>query len=260
MSEPGIMAGLGGFALLAGLVDAVAGGGGLIQLPALLLLWPDGGEATALAAVLGTNKFSSICGTGLAAVQYARRVPLNWVSLLPAAGAALAGSWLGARVVTGLNPALLRQLILGLLVAVAGYTFVRKDLGRLHAPRFSPRQERWLGAVVGAGIGFYDGFFGPGTGSFLIFAFVGLFGFDFLTASAGAKVINFATNLSALAYFAATDHIRYRYALPMAACNMAGALLGARLALERGNRFVRGFFLVVVTAMILRYGYEVLGR
>jgi len=197
-SELGTIAGLGGFALLAGLVDAVAGGGGLIQLPALLLLWP-AGEATALAAVLGTNKFSSICGTGLAAVQYARRVPLHWASLLPAAGAALAGSWLGARVVTGLNPALLRPLILGLLVAVAGYTFARKDLGRLHAPRFSPRQERWLGVAVGAGIGFYDGFFGPGTGSFLIFAFVGLFGFDFLTASAGAKVINFATNLSALA-------------------------------------------------------------
>ena len=259
MSELGTIAGLGGFALLAGLVDAVAGGGGLIQLPALLLLWP-AGEATALAAVLGTNKFSSICGTGLAAVQYARRVPLNWASLLPAAGAALAGAWLGARVVTGLNPALLRPLILGLLVAVAGYTFARKDLGRLHAPRFSPGQERWLGVAVSAGIGFYDGFFGPGTGSFLIFAFVGLFGFDFLTASAGAKVINFATNLSALAYFAATDHIRYRYALPMAACNMAGALLGARLALGRGNRFVRGFFLVVVTAMILRYGYKVLGR
>lgn len=106
--------------------------------------------------------------------------------------------------------------------------------------------------AVGAGIGFYDGFFGPGTGSFLIFALVGWFGFDFLTASAGAKVINFATHLSALAYFAATDHIRYRYALPMAACHMAGALLGARLVLGRGNRFVRGFFLVVVTAMILR--------
>jgi uncharacterized membrane protein YfcA len=96
MSELGTIAGLGGFAMLAGLVDAVAGGGGLIQLPALLLLWP-AGEATALAAVLGTNKFSSICGTGLAAVQYARRVPLHWASLLPAAGAALAGSWLGPR-------------------------------------------------------------------------------------------------------------------------------------------------------------------
>jgi hypothetical protein len=114
--------------------------------------------------------------------------------------------------------------------------------------------------VVGAVIGFYDGFFGPGTGSFLIFAFIGLFGFDFLTASASAKVVNFATNLSAVAYFAATDNLLYRYGLPMAACNMAGAVLGARLALLKGNRFVRGFFLFVVGALILRFGWEVLGR
>lgn len=152
MSELGTIAGLGGLALLAGLVDAVAGGGGLIQRPALLLCCP-AGETTALAAVLGTNKFSSLCGTGLAAVQYTRQVPLNWVTLLPAAGAALVGSWLGARVVTRLDPALLRVLLLGLLVTVAGYTFARKDLGRCHAPRFSPRQERWLGVATGLSAG-----------------------------------------------------------------------------------------------------------
>lgn len=256
MTELSTLTGLCGFAVLAGLVDAVAGGGGLIQLPALFLLLPPA-EAAAVAAVLGTNKLSSICGTGMAVVRYARRVRLPWRTLGPTAATALVFAFCGARVAAGMNPALLRPLILGLLVAVAGYTFVHKDLGRLHAPRFVPGTERWLGAGLGAVIGFYDGFFGPGTGSFLLFAFVGLFGFDFLHASACAKVVNFATNLSALACFAATDHVRYRYGLLMAAGNMAGAWVGAHLALGRGNRFVRGFFLVVVAAMILRFGWEV---
>lgn len=123
-----------------------------------------------------------------------------------------------------------------------------------------PGTEVWIGLGLGAVIGFYDGFFGPGTGSFLIFAFVGLFGFDFLLASASAKVVNFATNLSAVAYFAATGQILYGYALPMGACNVAGALIGARLAILKGNRFVRAFFLLVVAAMIVRYGWDVLRR
>jgi hypothetical protein len=259
MPEPLTLLCLCALALLAGFVDAVVGGGGLIQIPALFLFLPPG-EAAQTAAVLGTNKLSSICGTGMAVVQYARRVPLNWRLLLPAAGVAFACSFLGARVVSQLEPALVRPLILVLLVAVAAYTFVRKDFGHRHAPRFPAERERLFGMLTGAGIGFYDGFFGPGTGSFLIFAFIGGFGFDFLTASASAKVINFATNLSAVAYFAATDQLWYRYGLPMAACNVVGAILGARLALWKGNRLVRGFFLTVVGVMIVRFGWEVLGR
>lgn len=248
-----------GFATLAGFVDAVVGGGGLIQIPALLLFLPPE-HAGALVMVLGTNKLSSMCGTGFAVVQYARRVPLRWRTLVPAAGMALVASFLGARTVAHLQPALLEPLVLGLLVAVAAYAAVNKDFGHLHAPKLSAAAEVWVGLALGAGIGFYDGFFGPGTGSFLIFAFIGLFGFDFLLASASAKVINFATNLSAVTYFAVTGQILYAYALPMGACNVAGALVGARLAILKGNRFVRGFFLLVVTAMILRYGWEVVGR
>ena len=256
MSEPWITSWLGAVAFLAGLVDAVVGGGGLVQLPALFVVLP-AEHVAQTAAVLGTNKLSSICGTSMAVWQYTRRVPLNWRTLFPTAMVALAGSLLGARAVSLMAPAVLRPLILVLLVAVAIYTFLRKDLGDLHAPRFTADRERRLGAVVGAVIGFYDGFFGPGTGSFLIFALIGLFGFDFLAASASAKVVNLATNLSAVAYFAATDNLLYRYGLPMAVCNMAGGLVGARLAILKGNRFVRGFFLVVVSAMILRFGWEV---
>lgn len=248
-----------GFAFLAGFVDSIVGGGGLVQLPALFLFLPADVAANA-AVVLGTNKFSSICGTGMALAQYSRRVRLNWGALGPAAATALVCSFIGARVVAGLNPAVLKPLILGLLLAVALYTAVRKDFGDLHAPRFTARHERVFGALLGAVIGFYDGFFGPGTGSFLIFAFIGLFGFDFLTASASAKAVNFATNLSAVAYFAATDHILYGPGLPMAACNVAGSILGARLAILKGNRFVRGFFLAVIAVMVLRFGWEVVGK
>jgi hypothetical protein len=244
-----------GFAFLAGFIDSVVGGGGLIQIPALFLWLPESAAAVA-PMVLGTNKLSSICGTGMAVAQYARRVRLTWGTVLPAAAVAFVFSFLGARLVTLLHSHVLKPLVLVLLVAVAFYTFLRPDLGERHAPQFSPRRERLLGLFVGATIGFYDGFFGPGTGSFLMFVFVGWFGFDFLQASASARLINFTTNLSALLYFAATSNILYSYALPMGLCNVLGSLVGTRLAILKGNRFVRGFFLVVVSGMIVRFAWE----
>jgi hypothetical protein len=243
-------------ALLAGFVDSVVGGGGLIQLPALFLFLPSS-LAASVPAVLGTNKLSSICGTGMAVVQYARHVPVRWRSILPAGVIAFAFSFLGARTVSLLDTRVLKPLVLGLLVLVALYTFANKNLGNLHAPRFTLHRERQFGLLIGMGIGFYDGFFGPGTGSFLMFLFIGLFGFDFLTASASARVINFATNLSAVLYFAATERILYHYALPMAACNVLGSLAGTRLAIRKGNRLVRALFLLVVSAMILRFAWDV---
>jgi uncharacterized membrane protein YfcA len=243
-------------AFLAGLVDSVIGGGGLIQLPALLLVLSPS-PADSLATAFGTNKLSSICGTGAAVIQYSRRVRIKWPSILPAGAAAFVFSFLGARVVSSLKPEMLKPLVLVLLVIVGIYTYWRKDFGNLHAPQFTPHRERQLGVLVGIVIGFYDGFFGPGTGSFLIFIFIGLFGFDFLAASASAKVINFATNLSAVGYFAATHQILYHYAFPMGLCNVLGSLTGTRLAILKGNAFVRVFFLVVVAAMILRFGWEV---
>jgi uncharacterized membrane protein YfcA len=240
-------------------VDSIVGGGGLIQLPALFL-WLPPAYAAVVPLVLGANKLSSICGTSVAAAQYARRIPLDWRALAPAAGAAFVFAFLGARSVSFISSQVLRPLVLVLLVAVALYTAVRKDFGSVHAPQFKPPQARLYGMLVGAGIGFYDGFFGPGTGSFLIFAFIGLFRFDFLSASASAKVINFATNLSAVAWFAATDSILYRYAVPMGLCNLLGSLVGTRLAILKGNRFVRVFFLVVVSVMIARYGWDVLAK
>ena len=244
------------FAFLAGLVDAVVGGGGLIQLPAMLLLL----KGTPVPTILGTGKVSSLMGTAAALRRYAGQVPLRWRAVGTAAAVAGVFSFLGARVVSQLPQELLPPLVLGLLVVIAIYTFWRKDFGSIHAPRLPADREPLYGASVGLVIGFYDGFFGPGTGSFLLFAFVGLFGYDFITSSASAKLVNVATNLAALAYFAYTGQILWAVALPMAVSNIAGSTLGANLALRHGTGFVRVLFLVVVTAFILKLGWQVFGE
>lgn len=243
------------FAFLAGFVDSIVGGGGLIQLPALLVFLPKE-LASSLPLVFGTNKLSSICGTSVAVLQYSRRVAIPWRSMLPATVAAFLFSALGVRVLQSVRSEFLKPLVLVLLVAVAIYTYSRKNLGHLHAPKFLADHERLMAVAVGVVIGFYDGFFGPGTGSFLIFIFIGLFGFDFLTASASAKAINFATNLAAVIVFAAHGDVLYQFALPMGACNVAGSLLGTRLAMLKGNRFVRVIFLGIVTVMIAKFAQE----
>ncbi|HUS25480.1 MAG TPA: sulfite exporter TauE/SafE family protein [Candidatus Binatia bacterium] len=239
-------------AFLAGFIDSVAGGGGLVQVPALFILFPHAPAAS----LLGTNKFASIWGTGFATWQYARQVPMEWRATLPTAAAALLAGFAGAAAVAHLPRELLRPLVLVLLLAVLAYTLWRKDFGAMHAPRLSPRTQALAGLAIGAAIGFYDGFFGPGTGSFLIFAFVGVFGFSFLSASASAKAVNVVTNLAALGYFATHGHVRYALAVPMAACNVAGAFVGTRLALKLGSGFVRALFLVVVSVLICRYAME----
>ena len=245
-----------GFAFLAGFMDSMVGGGGLIQLPALLILLPQ----AAVATVFGTNKLVSIAGTATAAWQYARHVRLDWPTLLPAAGAAFVCAGLGAKAVTLVHTSFLKPAILVLLIAVAVYVFWQKDFGAIHAPKLTPRVRRWAGAGIGSVLGFYDGFFGPGTGSFLIFAFIGIFGFNFLTASASAKVVNAATNLAAVLFFGFTGHLLYVLALPMAVCNVGGSVLGTRLAVAKGSRFVRVLFLVVLTAIILRFAWDTLRR
>lgn len=244
------------FAFLAGFIDSIVGGGGLIQVPAMLVLLPEAPVAT----VFGTNKLAAISGTLVAARQYASRVQIDWRTVLPAAGAAFVCSFLGARAVSLIDARVMRPLVLVLLVAVAIYTFLRKDFGSIHAPKLDTRRQTLFAVLTGAVLGFYDGFFGPGTGSFLIFAFVGVFGFSFLIASASSKIVNVATNFAALLYFAGTGHIIYKIALPMAACNVLGSLVGTRLATRKGSGFVRVLFLVVVSAIIVRFAYDIFAK
>lgn len=243
---------LGLSALFAGFVDSVVGGGGLIQLPALFTALPNAAPAT----LFGTNKLASIVGTTSAAIQYGRRVSIPWRVALPGAAAALVGSWCGAKAVAYLDPAILRPLILVLLVAVAAYTFIRKDLGAVSAEPAHGARSALLAATIGAVIGFYDGFFGPGTGSFLIFLFIRFLGMDFLRASVTAKILNVATNAAAISFFVGNVELLWKLAAVMAVCNLAGALLGSRMALKHGVVFVRKMFLAVVTVLIARLAYD----
>ncbi|MCX7165890.1 MAG: TSUP family transporter [Rhodocyclales bacterium] len=239
-------------ALFAGFVDAVAGGGGLIQVPALLVALPAESSAT----VFGTNKLASIFGTGNAALRYARRISLPWGIALPAAAAAFVFSFVGAMAVTWLPKGVVRPLVLGMLVLVLAYTVVKPDFGGVSGSRLALRQERPQALLMGAVLGFYDGFFGPGAGSFMIFGFVHWFRLDFLHASSAAKVVNFATNAAALAYFVPSGHVLWVAGLGMAAFNIVGAVLGSRLALRHGSGFVRGVFIIVASLLIARLGYD----
>lgn len=249
MVEYGVLAGA---AFAAGFVDAVVGGGGLIQIPALFSTMGN----TAPATLFGTNKVASVFGTSAAAVNYARRTSIAWSTVAPAAIAAFVFAFFGAYTVTRIPPDFLRGLLPIVLVAVAVYTFAHKDLGSVHAPLHTGTKERVLAVLVGAGIGFYDGFFGPGTGSFLVFLFVRSFGFDFLGASAAAKVVNVACNLAAILLFGFTGHIIWQLGLMMACCQVVGSLLGTRLALKHGSEFVRRLFLLVVVLLIFKTGYD----
>ncbi|HEX4917943.1 MAG TPA: TSUP family transporter [Limnobacter sp.] len=236
----------------AGLIDAMVGGGGLIQIPALFGLMPSQGHAM----LLGTNKISSVVGTSFAAYKYARTIQVPWNAVLPATLMALVGAYIGAYIVTQMSTEVLRLLLPVLLIAVAVYTFLRKDLGSVHAPKLGKSRERVFGGLLGLAIGLYDGFFGPGTGSFLMVAFVVLFGFDFLAATAGAKVVNIACNLASLAWFAPAGHILLGLGLLMAIFNLAGARVGASLAIRKGAGFVRKSLLAVVFFLILRTSYD----
>jgi len=240
--------------MLAGFIDSIVGGGGLILVPTLLITFPTAHPAT----LFGTNKAASVWGTSLAAYQYSRRVQLPLRVLGPAAiagfMAALAGAWL----VTWASPHFLRQLLPFILVLVLAYTLAKKDLGRHHVPHHRGKKEILLACTLGTGIGFYDGFFGPGTGSFFVFALVRWLGYDFLHASAAAKLLNCATNLAALALFTLKGHVWWHLALPMALANIVGSFAGTHLALTYGTGFVRGVFIVVVTALILKTGHAAL--
>jgi uncharacterized membrane protein YfcA len=247
---------LGCAAFLAGLVDAVVGGGGLIQIPVLFSMFPKEIPAT----LLGTSKLAGVFGTSAAAVNYARRVRVAWSAAAPAAMAAFALSFAGAYTVTRVPGDFVRSLLPVVLLAVAIYTFKKKDFGAIHAPVHSGMTEKLVAVGMGACIGFYDGFFGPGTGSFLMFLFVRFFGFDFLSASAAAKVVNVACNIAALLWFGYSGHLLWQLGLLMAVCQVAGSLVGTRLAIRHGSVFVRKLFLVVVSLLILKTSYDAIAR
>lgn len=232
-------------AFLAGFIDAIAGGGGLIQLPVLLWTFP----TAPLASILGTNKAVSIVGTSTAANTYRKKIEVNVKLLIPMMSAAFVGSIVGALLATNVSREIFEPIILVILIGVGTFTILRPDFGKLEKVReVSPA----LAPAIGLIIGFYDGLIGPGTGMFLLFSLVGFVGTSFLGASAIAKFVNVSTNLAALIIFIPGGHVIWLVAALMAPANLLGGYLGARTALDRGSAFVRYTFLLVLAALIVR--------
>jgi uncharacterized membrane protein YfcA len=240
-------------AFLAGFVDAIVGGGGLIQTPVAMILLPN----LAVANIIGSLKIPAFSGTSFAAFQYLKQVQMNWKLLSIMAIIAFCSAYLGSNLLVIVPNDFMKPLLFFILIGLAIYTFKKKNFGQHQAKEHSVKRQLLYAVIISLLIGFYDGFIGPGTGSFLVLAFVAILGFDFLHASANAKMVNLATNFGSICLFILKGKIIWAIAIPMAICNAIGGWLGAKLAIKKGNEFIRIFFLFVVILTLLRFGYDV---
>ena len=239
-------------AFSAGLIDAIAGGGGLIQLPAMLI----GLAKTETVVILGTNKVPSIFGTSASALMYRRNIKSDSNLLFIMALPALLGSMGGASLASRIPTEVLKPIVVSLLIAVLIYTWKRPQLGQIESLRQSEPLRLKIAAIAALVIGFYDGLIGPGTGSFLVLTLVAILGFAFLSASAIAKVVNVATNLGAIIIFGANGEIIWKIGLTLAIANVVGSLIGAHLALKGGSSLVRKVFMGVTLALIIKVAID----
>ena len=243
-------------AFAAGFIDAIVGGGGLIQTPATLVLL---GSFPVVNAI-GTTKIPSFSGTLLAAYQYMKKVQVNWRITVVMCVLAFFASFAGSELLTLVSNDFMKPVLFFILLGVAVYTWIRKDFGQQQASEIREEKEMIYAVMISTIIGFYDGFIGPGTGSFLILAMIYFLGFDFLHASAHAKLVNLATNIGSIMLFTFKGKIIWMAALPMAVSNAIGGLLGARLAISKGNRLIRIFFMLIVLATLVRLGWDMLKK
>ena len=241
------------FAFCAGAIDAAVGGGGLIQIPALMGALPH----TATATVFGTNKLASICGTASAAFSYLKQVKIQWKLLAVIGIAAFMSSFAGAACVALIPQNILRPFVLFMLIVIAIYTLLKKQFGQVHIQQEITNKMLLIAGIGGLAIGFYDGIFGPGTGSFFIFYFIRYLKVDFLHASALSKIGNFMTNFAALSFFIPTGHVLFQLGLCMAVANVIGSLAGVKMALKYGSGFIRVLFLILVSVLIVRLSYQI---
>lgn len=240
-------------AFLAGFTDAISGGGGLIQTPAALILLSQYPVVT----VIGSLKLPASSGTFIAAIQYARKIKLNVLLVLVLIVIAFSAAFAGSKLLSMVSNDFIKPFLLIVLIGVAVYTYSNRKFG-VHAEKDHSMSQQWLRAIlISLVLGFYDGFIGPGAGSFMMLAFITMLGFDFLTASAHTKMVNLASNLGSLVFFIISGKILWAIAIPMAVCNALGGLLGARLAILKGNAFIRIFFLAVVVIVIIRFAWDV---
>lgn len=240
-------------AFAAGFVDAIVGGGGLIQTPMGLILLPN----LPVSTVIGTLKIPAFSGTAFAAFQYLKKVIIQWKLLLIMMFLAVPSAFLGSTVLTLVSNDFMKPLLLVILSLLFIYTYAKKNFGQHAAKDHSQTTQIIYAVVISIIVGFYDGFIGPGTGSFLVLGFVTVLGFDFLHASANAKMVNLATNFGSICLFVIKGKIVWIIAIPMAFCNALGGFIGAKLAIKKGNTFIRKFFLFVVVLTLIRFGYDV---
>jgi uncharacterized membrane protein YfcA len=234
----------------AGFIDSIAGGGGLIQLPALLIGLPK----SETAEVLGTNKLSAVFGTTTAAALYRKQIKPDPRILIAMGVPAFLGSAGGAVLASKIPTSSMRPMVLVLLIIVAIYTWFKPDLGKFENLRHLPKRRVQIAAIAGVIIGFYDGIFGPGTGSFLMLILVASLGYAFITASAIAKVVNVATNVGAIMVFGINGAVIWQIGIILGIANISGAVIGARLAIKGGSTLVRKVFLIVTVALIVKVG------
>jgi uncharacterized protein len=244
-------------AFVAGWVDAVVGGGGLIQLPALLIGLP---SSTPPAVILGTNKISSFCGTATSSLTYALKIPLDWLTIAPLVVASAVGSAIGASLARLLPREAFTPIVLIALIGVGLYVWRRPQLGMVSIRKRPGRRHYGLAALIALVVGAYDGFLGPGTGSFFVILLVAVLGYGFLEGSATAKIANLVTNLSAIVVFGLSGSVLWTLGLMMGAANLVGGYIGARTAISRGSSFVRKVFLVVLASLIIKLAYDVLAQ
>ncbi len=238
---------------LAGFVDAIVGGGGLIQTPIALILLPN----YAVSSIIGSLKIPAFSGTSFAANQYLKKVDMNWKLLLTMVIVAFFAAFIGSNLLTLVSNNFMKPLLLIVLSLIAIYTFTQKNFGQHQSKKISSHKQLLYAVLMSVCIGFYDGFIGPGTGSFLVLGFVAILGFDFLHASANAKMVNLATNFGSICLFVLKGKIIWVIAIPMAICNAFGGWIGAKVAIKKGNGFIRIFFLIIVIGTLIRFGYDV---
>jgi uncharacterized membrane protein YfcA len=240
-------------AFFAGFIDAIVGGGGLIQTPVALILLPN----YAISTISGSLKIPSFSGTSFAAFQYLKKVTMNWKLLFIMSVVAFASAFAGSTLLTYVSNDFMKPLLLVVLTLLAVYTFIKKNFGQYQEKNMPLKKQIIYAVIISLTVGFYDGFIGPGTGSFFVVAFISLLGFDFLHASANAKMVNLATNFGSICLFILKGKIIWSIAIPMAVCNALGGFIGAKLAIKKGNGFIRIFFLIVVVGTLIRFGYDV---
>lgn len=243
-------------ALFAGFIDAVVGGGGLVQVPLLLILFPQYTHVQ----VIATNRFASFAGTSVAAFHYIRNVGVDTAVVLTAGITSAIAAFGGTFVMKLIAPEVFKPILLFVIVLLAVYTFIKKDFGIDHLPKYRGTKLLVVCGLIGAALGFYNGFIGPGTGSLLVFSLVSIAGMSFLHASSTAKIVNAIADAASLVGFLMSKAVVFKIAIPMMVCNMLGSYIGSKAAILKGSAFIRYIFLVVMLLLIIRLGWDVFGK